>query len=140
MQEENERLEWIQGKLPVPKVKAYLIEQDHEFLWTSEIVGVHAADRLWANQLIRMVPLLAKGLREIHQINVTDCPFDNRLNIRIQEAEHNVIAGLVDEDDFDIEREGKKAVDRYITSNSCESKTGSACCQIFLSVQFIIYY
>jgi aminoglycoside phosphotransferase len=114
LQEENERLEWLHGKLPVPEVKAYLIEQDHEFLWTSEVVGVHAADRSWANQLTLMVPLLAKGLREIHQINVADCPFDKRLNMRIQEVEHNIIAGLVDEDDFDIERMGKKAVDLFL--------------------------
>lgn len=114
LQEENERFEWLQGKLPIPKVKAYLTQQDYEFLWTSEVVGVHAADRSWTNQLTRLVPLLAKGLREIHQINVADCPFDNRLNIRIQEAEQNVIDGLVDEDDFDVERKGRKAADLFL--------------------------
>jgi aminoglycoside phosphotransferase len=113
LQSEYVILKWLQGKLPVPKVIEYLIEADREILWITEIPGLHAAEPKWADQLPLMVKLLAKGLKEIHSINVNDCPFHKNVYLRVQEAEQNMKAGLVDEDDLDVKRNGKKTIDLF---------------------------
>jgi aminoglycoside phosphotransferase len=113
LQPEYERLEWLKGKLPVPQILDFTVEDEKEFLLTSEICGVHAADQSWIDRLPVVVRELAIGLKAIHSIHVEGCPFDKSLDVRIREAELNIIAGLVDEDDFDIKRKGRKAVELY---------------------------
>jgi aminoglycoside phosphotransferase len=110
---EYNRLKWLQGKLPVPKIIEYLIEDDSEYLWTSEIPGLHAAERSWVDHLPQMVRLLARGLLNIHSVLIEDCHFNKNVSIRVQEAEMNLIAGLVDEEDFDVKRKGRKPDELY---------------------------
>ncbi|QYR22804.1 aminoglycoside 3'-phosphotransferase [Paenibacillus sp. sptzw28] len=113
LQPEYERLEWLQGKLSVPQILDFAVEDEKEFLLTSEVCGVHAADQSWNDRLPVVVRELAKGLKAIHSIHVEGCPFDKSLSVRIREAELNVTAGLVNEDDFDIKRKGRKAADLF---------------------------
>lgn len=112
------RLKWLQGKLPIPKILEYLTEEDTEFLWISEVPGIYAAERSWIDKMPLMVRLLAKGLNGIHSIGVEDCPFDKKVSLRLRDAEQNMMSGLVDEDDFDVKRRGKKSVDLFRELNS----------------------
>lgn len=113
LREEYHRLHWLQGKLPVPQVLDYVRAGESEFLWTSEIQGDHAADPVFANRLPDLVRLLAKGLQTIHRVDIADCPFDCKVATRIQEAERNMVHGLVDEADFDPKRQGMRAGDLF---------------------------
>ena len=60
-----------------------------------------------------VVQELARGLRWFHALPVDDCPFDARLDVRLREAKQRLDAGLVDEANFDPERQGLAAVDLY---------------------------
>lgn len=53
-----------------------------------------------------LIQVLADGLKRLHSLDPANCPFDHSLDRRLAAAEANVLAGRVDETDFDEERDG----------------------------------
>ena len=113
MEREVEILKWLEGKLPVPKVLLFTGDNEYEYFLMTEIIGIHSCDPSFGNDLPKLVRLLAKGLRMVHSIDISNCPFDQRLSVKIKEAEYRTVNGLVDEDNFDDIRQGRKAVDLF---------------------------
>lgn len=111
--DEKEKLEWLVGTLPVPRVLFYGKDAANEYLLLSEIIGVNASDQSHRGNLPLMLESLGSGLKEIHLVSVDNCPFDQRLDVKIEEANRRVEQGLVDEDDFDEGRKGGKATDLF---------------------------
>ena len=56
---------------------------------------------------------LAAGLRQIHSLDISECPFDQTLTIKLEKARLKVERGLVDEDDFEPQYQGKTARELY---------------------------
>lgn len=110
---EKQRLEWLQGKLPVPELLYFGCDESREYLLTAEINGLPASEPIFQEDMARLVEVLATGLRLLHSLPIADCPFDRTLNAVLVEAEQRVQAGLVDESDFDEERLGRTAVEIY---------------------------
>jgi aminoglycoside phosphotransferase len=110
---EKERLEWLRGRLPVPAVLYYGTDAMHEYLLLSEIEGIMACDQAWREDMVGLVRLLAQGLRRVHSVDIASCPFDERLDRKLAAARERVEKGLVDEMDFDAERQGRRAGDLY---------------------------
>src|SRR5258708_33237576 len=98
---EKERLAWLQGPLPVPAVATCCSDKQHLYLLLSDIPGLMACDESFAQDIPTLVRLLAEGLQQIHQVNIADCPFDQRIELKIELAKQRLQAGLVDEADFD---------------------------------------
>lgn len=113
MDNEVRLLDWLEEKLPVPKVLLFTKDEEYEYLLMSEIKGVCSFDASLAGDIPRVVKLLAKGLRMIHNLDICDCPVKKTLDIRIEEAKFRSMKGLVDEADFDLIRQGRKAEDLY---------------------------
>lgn len=114
MEREVRLLNWLEGKLPVPKVLLYIKDEEYEYLLMSEIKGICSFEPSLGSDIPRLVKLLAKGLRMIHSIDIGDCPVDQTLNIKIREAKMRMMQGLVEEDRFDNIRYGRKAEDLYL--------------------------
>lgn len=110
---EKDRLEWLEGKLPVPRVLYYGEDGENEYLLLSEMKGVNASDRSHRDDLPAMLASLGSGLKLIHQIPIDNCPFIQILDVKIEEAKNRVEQGLVDEDDFDKVRIGRKASELF---------------------------
>ena len=113
LSDERERIEWLQGRLPVPCVLYYGADATYEYLLLSAVSGIMACEQSLCNDVPKVVRLLAQGLRMIHSIPIHDCPFDRSLPAAMALARQRVEAGLVDESDFDAERAGKHASDLY---------------------------
>ncbi|MFD1676225.1 APH(3') family aminoglycoside O-phosphotransferase [Alicyclobacillus fodiniaquatilis] len=93
----KERLEWLQQKLPVPKVLFYSHDGAREFLLTQEIEGIDCSDHaVWQENVADLIQRFAIGLKMVHGVNIEDCPFDHRLTTRLQIAEHNMKSNLLD--------------------------------------------
>jgi aminoglycoside phosphotransferase len=72
---ECDRLQWLQGKLPVPEVVAFDPVDDQDALLTSAVPGTDLAalsKRLSTDEVVEM---LASALRAFHSVNANDCPF-----------------------------------------------------------------
>lgn len=110
---EKQRLEWLQGRLAVPQVLYYGEDEAQEYLLISEIPGLVACDEAFSDNLPRLVQLLAAGLRQLHNLDISNCPFDQCLEIKMELARQRMLNSLVDESDFDEERQGRTAADLY---------------------------
>ena len=112
---EKERLQWLQGRLPVPEMYAFSVDSERSFLLLSEIPGLESCDETFKRDIPTVVRLLAEGMRLIHSVEIADCPFDRRLTHTITLAKRRVEAGLVDESDFDMERRETHANELFET-------------------------
>jgi kanamycin kinase/aminoglycoside 3'-phosphotransferase-2 len=110
LQQERERLRWLWGRVPVPRVVGYEIEGDHEYLAMTRMPGLDAGHPDVLLHPERLVSLLARALRELHALPVRECPFNMSLPVVLARARERVAAGVVDETDFDEERRGRTAV------------------------------
>ncbi|MBO0992274.1 APH(3') family aminoglycoside O-phosphotransferase [Bacillus sp. SD088] len=113
LQIEQEKMEWLQGKLEVPKLLYYCQDEKREYLLMTEIKGSDASDSAHIANLPLVIKRLAHGLREIHSICVEHCPFQRTLDVTIKEAQVRVEKNLVDTEDFDEERKGKNAEELF---------------------------
>lgn len=112
LRQERDRLEWLNGRLPVPQMHFFGHDTRREYLLMSEVPGTVASDKSHTD-LPRLVHLLAEGLRLIHGVSIDDCPFDQTLSTQLEAAHKNLINGSVDESDFDPHRRGRKAADLF---------------------------
>ncbi len=99
-------LQWLQKKLPVPEVIEYAKDSEYEYLLLSEISGDNSVEAMEKLKHKEIVFLLATGLRTIHSLDISTCPFDEGIDEKLKNAQYNVDNNLVDEDDFDEGRRG----------------------------------
>lgn len=106
--DEVTRLRWLAARLPVPAVIQFVRTPDEAWLLMTAMPGKTAAQLMVANSDDRpaIVDALASFLRRLHAIPVEQCPFRGDHAYRLAQARERIDAGLVDEDDFDAEREG----------------------------------
>ncbi len=111
--QEKLRLDWLNNRLPVPKVLLFCEDENTDYLLLSEISGKPASDDLLKNDVPRIIKQLVNGLKTIHASPIEDCPFDERLDYKIELVRERMLKDLVDETDFDEERQGKNAEDLF---------------------------
>lgn len=93
--DEKERLEWLQGRLSVPKVLYYNKDEANEYLLTTEITGINASDKAYETNLPLLIELLVVGLKKIHSLSIEGCPFIKNLDVKIEEARKRLKMGLL---------------------------------------------
>jgi aminoglycoside 3'-phosphotransferase-2 len=110
LRQEAHRLHWLvrQG-LPCPEVLGTVYAAGRFATLTTALEGRDLATSGLAPD--RICAILAEALLRLHALGLDDCPFDHRLNARIDLAQARVEAGVVDEADFDSERLGRTAED-----------------------------
>jgi len=86
LRDERDRLAWMRGRLPVPDVLGYAEAGDMEYLVTSEIPGREACDPGLDLPPKDIVRLLAEGLRRIHELDFSGCPFVDPLSVQVPRA------------------------------------------------------
>jgi aminoglycoside phosphotransferase len=118
LQPELARLLWLNNlsvDFPVPRVLTYsenLADNGSaiwQYLLMDALPGLGIHDELIRHHLAGILTLTAQTLRRIHDIPVSDCPFDMTLDVRFAQAKWNLECGWVDADDFDKERQGQSA-------------------------------
>lgn len=97
---------WLKGLVSVPEVLNYYRDQQMEYLLLSEIEGLPASDPGFQKDPRDMITALALSLRSLHALPIENCPLDQRLELKLKDAEQNLLAGRVDIDDFEPEHLG----------------------------------
>jgi len=77
LEKERERLEWLNGKLPVPKVIGFTKIDDKGALLLSAIEGKNLAvlSKEWLAE--KVIVKLAEALQQFHAVDAKNCPFGN---------------------------------------------------------------
>ena len=107
---ESDCLEWLATKTSVPGVLQSGTAGQSAYLLTEALPGSSASDAprdLWE----RIAAQIAGRLRQLHAVDVEECPFDRTLDRVIPLAAGRASSGLADELDFDSERLGCNAID-----------------------------
>lgn len=109
--DEAVRLRWLAAHLPAPAVTQFTSTADEAWLLTTALTGRTAYQLLEAEEgdAAAVVDGLADLLSRLHAVPVTACPFTSDHARRLRLARARIDAGLVDEHDFDEEREGWSA-------------------------------
>ncbi|ENN87859.1 putative aminoglycoside 3'-phosphotransferase protein [Rhizobium freirei PRF 81] len=107
------RLRWLASRgFACPQVIAHERDEEREWLLMSALRGADLVSEEGMSPAER-VRLLAHALRRLHDVDIACCPFDHRLDNKVAEAKAHLLAGRVDEDDFDDERLGRSAQDLF---------------------------
>ncbi len=95
---ENEyhMLQFLQGRLPVPRVYAYEIENGKSYMLMDRMTGLMACAREYMENPVMQCKMLADGLKKLWQTDIIGCPSDQRLKNKLERAKYNVENGLVD--------------------------------------------
>ena len=101
LEKEKIILEWLKNKLPVPDVIYFDIKNDIEFLLLSTITGQNSHTMKTKEEREVSIDILAKALKEIHQIGIKDCPLDNNPDDLLEIAKKKTETWILDSNQFD---------------------------------------
>lgn len=108
LSDEAERLRWLAGRLPAPRLLHFETDDHREALLMSAVPGVDAT-RVIEGKPRETARVLGEALRLWHETPAADCPFDERLDVELELARRHVELGKVDVEDFDDCRLGRSA-------------------------------
>jgi kanamycin kinase len=99
VEEEAARLRWAAiNHLPVPQVLEQGSDDGMSWLLTAALRGVDATDSSLVANPSELVPILASGLRLLHAVPASSCPFDFGLDRALEHVRERVARHLVDAD------------------------------------------
>lgn len=95
---EARMLRWLRDKLPVPAVEAWTVEEGTVYLLMERCGGAMACDEGCLADPDALVQLLANALKALWAVDISDCPSNQRLPLKLAQARYNVEHSLVDLD------------------------------------------
>ena len=107
------RLQWLDGRIPVPAVHYYKHHGRYEFLLISEVPGIISCDEIFHANIPSVVRLLARGLRLVHSIDITGCPFDATINTQLELVRQRIAHAMIDTTTFTDEFQSMNIQEMY---------------------------
>lgn len=98
---EYQIMEWLQGKLPVPRVVKFYSKGDVNYLLMTRLKGKMACDTDNISDRENMVRLLAKGLKKLWQVDIKNCPRIINIDYKLGRALENINTNQVDMEDLE---------------------------------------
>lgn len=89
-------MEWLDGRLPAPKVLCSEVKNGYRYLLMSKVRGRMACDEYYLTRPKELVSLLAKSLKMLWSVDVSECPRIRDLKAELAEARYRVEHGMVD--------------------------------------------
>ena len=89
-------MQWLDGKLPVPRVLAYEVAEGKSYLLMSKITGKMSCDTYYLERPEVLVNALAEGLKMLWEVDVSGCPQVRDLDTVLRDARTQVENQLVD--------------------------------------------
>jgi len=100
-------MQWLEGKVPIPRVLAYEVENEKSYLLMSKMSGEMSCATYYLEHPQILLEALANGLKMLWEVDVRDCPCVRSLDVVLEEARVRVENQLVDVDDVEPETFGE---------------------------------
>jgi aminoglycoside 3'-phosphotransferase II len=101
---EIERLNWL-TRMGFKAPRVIDAEQSADRIWLL-MSAVPGEDLTHIEDPTQIARIFSQGLKRLHALDPAQCPFDHSIDARLALAEQRIRAGLVDETDFDEDRQG----------------------------------
>lgn len=75
---EYRMMKWLHGKLAVPEVFAFESDGEKSWLLMSKCCGEASCTEKYMKDPAKQIKRLAEGLKALWQVDITDCPSENR--------------------------------------------------------------
>lgn len=105
--EEIKIMEWLYGKLPVPKILEYEKIDGIGYLLMSKINGKMICDSEYLNNSSMLLNLLSNALNMLWNVDISDCPNNMSIENKLKLAEYQVENNLCDINDAEPDTYGK---------------------------------
>lgn len=122
---EYEMYQWLAGKLPVPKIVCRVVEDNVSYMLIEAARGKMLEDDTYRSRPEKLVALAAKGIKLLQSVDVYDCPFDSRIDAKLEKARERVESGLTEKIDKNVYTDGiytYEDVYRYLIENKPEEE------------------
>lgn len=96
-------LNWLQDKLPVPKVIVTISKDNLNYILMEKLPGVMSFDESLLDTPIELIKLLTKGIKLLRSVDIKDCPSINMLDKKIEVVTHRVKNNLCRYDQIDLD-------------------------------------
>lgn len=93
---EYRMMQWLNERLPVPQVYAHEVQDNTSYLLMSKCPGDMACAEKYMSDPKLLVEMLAQALKNLWEVDISDCPADWSLKFKLEAARFNVEHGLVD--------------------------------------------
>lgn len=114
IQPENEEIQnecrimnWLDGKLPAPKVICHERQDGMDYLLMTRIHGKMSCSDEYLQHADSLAQILASGLKQLWSVDISGCPCNMNLDRKLKMAEYNVQHHLVDLDNVQLETFGE---------------------------------
>ena len=104
---ELQAMQWLEGRLSVPKVIAHEKENRKNYLLMTKAAGKMACDESYMNNPERLTSLLVQALKTLWQVDISDCPLDWSLDRKLKAAQNAVENNLVDTENVESDTYGE---------------------------------
>ena len=112
LKKEYQNIKWLHNKIPVPNIIEWVYENGISYLLMSEIPGKMLCDEFYLGNPEITISILADGLKLLHSIDITNCPINSCLDIRLRNATKNIENGQINLDDW------KSNNEKFLTPNA----------------------
>ena len=94
-------MQWLEGKIPVPKVIVHEVDNGKSYLLMSKIDGLMSCDTYYLERPEVLLEALASGFKMLWEVDVKGCPVVRDVDAILEEARMQVENGLVDLDNVE---------------------------------------
>lgn len=112
--------QWLQGKLPVPKVICRVIENDTAYMLLEKAEGMMLEDDLYRSNPDLLIKLAAEGINQLQKLDISECKFDSTIDYKLKKAKERIDKGFYTEVDHNKYTEGIHNTDEvyeYLVKN-----------------------
>jgi len=80
LQREHERCVWLEGKLPVPRSRFFIIEEGRAYFLREMLLGKPLCDKEYMDDPTLAVSLLSEAFLMLGRVSANGCPFESEEN------------------------------------------------------------
>ena len=92
---EHNMMQWLQGRLEVPRIIAADRVGDTRYLLMSRIKGNNLCDSSILDDQARLAELVAEGLKRMWCVDISSCPTDRSLDAKFREIDEGIRSGAI---------------------------------------------
>lgn len=116
---EQKMMEWLKNKLPVPKIVVTCNCDGYDYLLMTKAVGKMACSEQLLNDPRTLVMLLAEGIKKLQIVDISDCPFDCKLEYKLNIVRERIDNNQINMNDWEKSTlfDSPKELYKYLVEN-----------------------